>query len=54
MKQLTLSIYEKRKQYKKTKKNEILMKKCFTDCYELGMVSHETYMKVLTTNYLGK
>jgi hypothetical protein len=54
MKQLTLSIYDKRKQYKVTKKNEILMKKCFTDGFKIGMVSHETYKKVINTNYINQ
>jgi hypothetical protein len=35
----------------KTPKNVRLMKKTFTHGYSLGMVSHETYKKVLTTNY---
>jgi hypothetical protein len=35
-----------------TPKNEILMKKCFTDGFKIGMVSHETYKKVINTNYV--
>ena len=54
MKQLSLSIYETRKQYKITKKNEKLMKKCFAYTYSLGMVSQDVYEKTLKTNYVRK
>ena len=36
----------------KTKTNEERMKKCFTDGFKIGMVSHETYKKVINTNYV--
>ena len=51
-KQLSLSIYETRKQYKITKKNEKNFKKLYADMYELDMIPKDLYLKVQTTNYV--
>lgn len=53
MKQLTLisPIVEQRNK-PITKKNESAMKKCYTDCFNMGMVSSETFNKVLNTSYV--
>jgi len=44
-------LFKRRLEFRRTKKNADLMKKCFTDVYNLGMVSEPTMRKVLTTNY---
>lgn len=51
MKQLTLSIYELRKEYKRTEKNVLLMRECYCSLYKIGFVDKATMDKVNNTNY---